>query len=42
MKPLDLVPLVRAVAGSFASRAEQADVDFSVHGAGRAAHGQRV
>jgi signal transduction histidine kinase len=30
MKPLDLAPLVRSAAGSFASRAEQADVDFSV------------
>jgi two-component system OmpR family sensor kinase len=30
LKPLDLAPLVRAAAGSFASRAEQADVDLSV------------
>ena len=30
MKPLDLALLVRSAAGSFASRAEQADVDLSV------------
>jgi signal transduction histidine kinase len=30
LQPLDLVPLLRAVAGSFASRAEQAGIDFSL------------
>jgi signal transduction histidine kinase len=30
LEPLDLVPLVRSVGGAFASRAEQAGIDFSV------------